>query len=424
MKRPSRLLVCGAVLGVAVPVLFSARLPLVFLGLHSELKRAVDQFHRSVSAGWNGTHGETIFGAELLTANSHRGEQLLNPNGKAGVDLEMERLAGLGSRAVTIAVNFPILYPPFHQWRGKPGQYEQFLDFYRYVADSARRRNMRVIVESGILFPGPYSARSGFDVAAYYKTLGDTQFRDAKSAFVNVIVRELKPDFVNLGAEPDTETQISGKNITNTSEAFADLIGGYVRGARQMGAISAATKSAPKTMFGAGIGSWQRNGEEYIRALARTPLDYIDIHVYPVNGKSLENLTAFTDLAQSLGKQVAISEAWVLKEGGREYASINSVSDPSIFGRDGYSFWAPLDQEFLGALVKFAAWKHLLYLSPYWTTYFFAYVDFDSMRGMKPVEVLEKSQAAAVQSMIKGQYSTTGEFWKCAIQYGPCLNAQ
>jgi hypothetical protein len=392
------------------------RVPLVFLGLHRELSGRIDSFDRTVSASWGRNRIPVVFGAVLGTADSHRGIQLLDKNGKAGVELQLSRLAELGNKAVTLGINFPILYEPFHKWRGHPEQYGEFLEFYRTIVVSARRRNMQVIVESGVLFPGAYSAQSGFDVAAYYRTLSDTQFRDAKSDFVGVVARELRADFVNLGAEPDTEAQITNKKITSTPAGFAELIDAYVRRARQAGARN--------TQFGAGVGSWQKSGDEYVRALTKTGLDFIDIHVYPVNDGFLENLIAFADLAASGGKKVAISEAWPLKEASREYVRLNPVSNPAIFARDPYSFWAPLDQQFLGALVKFASWKHLLYFTPYWTQYFFAYLNYDSVQRMTPQQVLERSQAATVDALLHGKTSETGEFWKCAIRYGACLDGR
>ncbi len=394
--------------------LFAAdRVPFAFLRLHRELSGRVAAFDRLVSAHWDGSRAPVIFSAELLTANSHRGMQLLTPQAKAGAELELTRSSDLGNQAVTIAVAFPILTESFHRWRGAPEDYERFLEFYRGIAASARKHGMKLIIETGIIFPGPYSAQSGFDVAGYYKTLSDEQFREAKSQFVGLVVRELAPDFVNLGAEPDTEAQITNKNITGSPSGFASLIDGYVRDARR--------KGAGKTRFGAGVGSWQRNGAEYVSALARTGVDYIDIHVYPVNGRMLDNLVALTEEAQSLGKPTAISEAWILKEGSGEYLRINAVNNPSIFARDAYSFWAPLDQQFLGALVKFAAWKHLLFLSPYWSTYFYSYVDYDDVRRLKPEEAQKKSQEAIVQALVTGKLSSTGEFWKCAVKFGPCL---
>jgi hypothetical protein len=410
--RSQGLIFAALPLLLAVCLWAAPRVPLRHLGLHRELNEAVENFDQKVSARWDGSRPDVVFAAELLTANSHRGQQLLSANALKGVELEVARLADLNTRGVTIAVNFPILYEPFHKWRGREGEYRQYLEVYRQVAARARARNLRLIVETGIVFPGVYSAQSGFDVAKYYKTLSDDEFRTAKSDFVNVVVRELQPDFVNLGAEPDTEVQITGKKITGSPEAFADLMNYYVGRAR--GASS-------RTMFAAGVGNWQRNGQEYVKALSRTKLDIIDIHVYPVNVNLLDNLISFTETAQSAGKRVGISEAWALKQGRREFLTINSVSNPAIFARDGFSFWAPLDQKFLGALVKFAAWKRLVYVSPFWSKYFFAYLDFDSAGRYKPEKMIEESTKASVDALIKGRVSETGEFWKCAVQYGPCL---
>ena len=75
----------------------------------------------------------------------------------------------------------------------------------------------------------------------------------------------------------------------------------------------------------------------------------------------------------------------------------------------------------LGAMVKFAAWKRLLYLSAYWSTYFYSYMDYDALRGLKMEDAQKKLQQAIVQALVDGKFSSTGEFWRCAVNYGPCL---
>lgn len=42
-----------------------------------------------------------------------------------------------------------------------------------------------------------------------------------------------------------------------------------------------------------------------------------------------------------------------------------------------FSFCSPLDQKFLASIVKSAGLKNIEYISPFWTTYFFGYLDYN-----------------------------------------------
>jgi uncharacterized protein (TIGR03437 family) len=168
--------------------------------------------------------------------------------------------------------------------------------------------------------------------------------------------------------------------------------------------------------LGAGVGTWLRDGVTFIENLANAGIDYIDLHIYPVNfGFLLPNLIDFTNRAQALGKRVAISEAWLLKERDSEFQMINVASDPAIFARDAFSFWAPLDQKFLTSLVKFSHWKNLQYLSAFWSKYFWAYIDYSQVQNMDGAQITARSTEAAAAALQAGQITNTATAYKNAI---------
>ncbi len=386
----------------------SAIPPASFRDLYVSHQQKLEAFDRKVTAQWNGQKSPVLWGAELLMANCNRGRALLEPAAREGILEEIAGLQALGVKAVTVCIGFPILYEPFYRFNGDPEDYARFIKFYRELAAEIHRRGLKLIVESSVLFPGSYSRESGFKLAAYYRTLTGRQLADGRARNVVAIAREARPDFLNTGSEPDTQGKITGKLFLQDPGLYADMIAYFVRQLRQAG-----LSDIP---IGAGIGTWQPRGEAYLKALLATGIDYLDLHVYAINRNYLDNAITYADMAQAAGKKVAMSEAWLLKTRDSELGGVSTTSDPSTFARDVYSFWAPLDQRFLGALIKYAYWKHLLYFSPFWSRYFWSYVDHEGAgdRGNAD-QVLQEATIAARAAMRRKGLSSTGEFYRDAI---------
>jgi hypothetical protein len=321
--------------------------------------------------------------------------------------LELTRLQGLGVRAVTICIGFPLLYRPFFEFNGDPDDYQRFIDFYRKLSAEVHRRNLKLIVESSILFGGVYSQGSGLNVVDYYKKLSGQDIAAARVEVVRTILREARPDYVNLGSEPDTEGKLTGRSDLSTPDGFSTMTAHLVEQLRAAG--------VGKTQLGAGIGTWQRSGETYLKALCSTGIDFVDLHVYPVNRDLLDKLITYTDQAHACGKPVAISEAWLQKQRDAEFTQIDAVFDNAIYARDTFSFWSPLDQKFLISLVKFAHWRRLLYLSPFWSKFFWAYLDYAKVGRLSKQDLMTESARASATGIRDGTVTPTGAAYKQAI---------
>ncbi|MFB3827327.1 MAG: hypothetical protein ACE15B_11190 [Bryobacteraceae bacterium] len=387
-----------------------ANVPAAYRDLYTLLDSKIAAFDRTVSATWSGRKPPVDFSAELALANANRGVDLLSASALPGIQLELQRLQQLGMKAVTIAIGFPVFDPGFHQFNGTTGDYPRYVDFYRQLAASVRNRKMKVVIKSGVLFPGFYSSRSGFNLSGYYASLSTDQYIAAKTQHAVNIVTNLQPDYVSLGSEPDVEALLLGKPSMGTPAAFAGLI--------QQNLARLRVASSAGTSYGAGIGTWQSGAAEYIRQLAATNLDWIDLHIYPVNFDFFINLITYTDLALSLGKQVAISEAWLLKQRDAEFSTANVAMNPEIFSRDAFEFWAPLDESFFNAMSKFAYWKRLLFVSPFWTRYFYGYLDYDRVRTLSPEALVSASLEAAAAGIVAGRFTPTAEAYRAQANSG------
>jgi hypothetical protein len=332
--------ILGAVLlaeGLAFSQPFS--LPANCRDLYSSLEQSVDTLDRTVSSQGTGQKFSVAWSAELLTANRNRGRALLNPRSPELTRQELDGLQALCVKAVTMCIGFPVLYQPFYEFNQDTEDYQRFLNFYRELVGDIHARGLKLIVESPILFLGSYSQGSGFRLAEY-AALEPRQLIDGRAQSIPAIAKGVRPDFFDLGSEPDTEARItnearvSEKTVFNSPTRHSETVAYFIKQLRQAGVTG--------IPIGAGVGTWQPQGADFVR----TPpdaVDYLDLHVYLVNRNYLDNVITYADPAHAAGKQVAISEAWLMKMGGSELGSVDSTSDPSVFARDRYRFWTPLD---------------------------------------------------------------------------------
>jgi hypothetical protein len=88
------------------------------------------------------------------------------------------------------------------------------------------------------------------------------------------------------------------------------------------------------------------------------------------------------------------------------------------FARDNFSFWSPLDEQFLNLVMGIAQKENISVVAPYFSQYFFAYYDFGDAESSKlppwpgsvPV-VWDK----ALQSIRLHKLSTTGEAMRALL---------
>lgn len=391
----------------------TAVVPSDYQDLYTTLQGHLDSFYTTVSSGWDGSTPSVDFSGELLTANANRGLQLLSSQTYPGVLVELNALKTRGVKAVTVQIGFPILSPAFFKFNGDPGDDQAILAFYQQLSQDVHAAGLKLIVESGVLFPGVYSSGSGLNLGDYYKSLSSDQYIAGRAQVIAAVAQQIQPDYLSMGSEPDTEAQLTGMPFVNTPDGFASMMNYCLSQAKTSGVL-----------FGAGVGTWLQGAPSFVNSLGATGIDFIDLHIYPVNYSFLTNVISLADSARSLGKEVAISEAWLLKERDSEFSTSDVASNPSIFARDAYSFWQPLDQEFLAGMVRFSYWKNLKFFSAFWTKYFWAYLDYDSTQGLSATDLTNQSNSATATALGRGWYTGTGGFYNDAVKVtGPPVTA-
>jgi uncharacterized protein (TIGR03437 family) len=376
--------------------------------LCNQIQSDLDSFDTVVTTGWNGVKTPVAFGTEVTTADCNRGTATLLASGTwAGVLSQLNAFALVGVQSVTTCIGFPTLYQPFYEYNNDPQDYAQVLAFYQNFVSEAHKRGLKVVIEASVLFP---SVATDLPLTQYYATLSQAQVTAGRGQNALVIAQQVQPDWLNLGSEPDTQAALLGLSAEYTPQQYATEIATITSQLRAAGING-------KPLIGAGIGNWQTDGSTYLQALLGAGTDYIDLHIYSANLNFLPLAATYLDTARAAGKRVAISEAWLKKVTdaqmqASEFAIIQALNaDPY----DNFSFWEPLDSEFLGELVKLAYWKNLDFLSPFSFSWFFAYLDYNQYGNATAAQQTTAENAAASAAMRAGQLSSVGQSYAAAI---------
>ena len=355
--------------------------PAEFQALYAELQWNLEAFERGMEAP-SGTSRVT-FAAELLAANAHRGEALLAPNALAGSLVYLDALASLGVRGVKVYIGYPLLSPDFPRS-------QEYLAFYKQLAQEIRRRGMSLLVATGAMFTDPAFSFVPID----YSGLTFEQLKEGRRQVAQLIAREIRPDYLTVGNEPTTEARNTGLQELRDPRRYAEMIRYILEGLER-----------GTTLMGAGTGNWE--DPTYIQLLAAMPaIDYIDLHIYPIVRGTLRRTVELAQIARAYGKRVIVGEAWLYKVGAAE---LGRESWSEAFRRDVFSFWAPLDQKFLEVVVKLAQAQGIEFLSAFWSKYFFAYLEYNEETRRLPYPILrERVDRAAAQNILAGRLTPTG----------------
>jgi hypothetical protein len=139
-------------------------------------------------------------------------------------------------------------------------------------------------------------------------------------------------------------------------------------------------------------------------------LDYLDMHIYPLQRDFGLRALEIAELAAAASKSAAISEAWLYKVRDQEL-NMSPLLAAEVVSRDTFDFWQPLDQRFLAAIVRLGKIKRLAFVSPSMTNYLFTYLDYGWAADMSPDERIFWETAAATRSILRNNLSMTGWFY-------------
>jgi fibronectin type 3 domain-containing protein len=260
------------------------------------------------------------------------------------------------------------LYEPFF---GSQTALQPYLNFYQGLAQGVHALGMKLLVENNVLLSTGTEA-GWTNVGAYYATLTWAEFIAARATMAGTVAQYMQPDYLMLSEEPDNEAANTGQTNLNIPLDAAAMIAGEITAARAV---------SPTMTLGAGFGTWLAPSgtsslTAYLAAYVALPMNYIDMHIYPINteyngaANLLNNALIVASGAAAAGMPVAISESWPWKMENAEF----NVDSPNEFrSRDPFSFWAPIDTYFIQTMESLADYTQMLYLTSQGNDYFLAY---------------------------------------------------
>jgi fibronectin type III domain protein len=399
MHRLIFMLPLAAVIGWAQTV------PSTYQTMYNTLNTQISAFDSSVRASWNGKSSPVVYAPQLENASAALYTELLGTNYYTNAVIpELDELEALGAKGVNVHISFPILYQPFYS--SNPSQYQQFVDFYQQLATDVHGRGMKLIVENVVENQNPGDEVASF--TTYYESLSWSDYMTGRAQNALNTALLIQPDYMSVITEPDQEASYTGQTNAGTVSGSTQLLQTILSTLQSGGAT--------KVPIGAGAGTWIASFTEYLQSFAATSVEYINMDIYPINNTYLTNAITGAATIHAAGKQAAISEAWDFKLNNNEVGVLSLLDTEA---RDPFSFWAPLDTAFLQALVDFANYEDLLFLSPFWSHYFSAYLNYNTYSADAPATVFLDGETAATNAVLVGAFSPTGIGWMNRILPAP-----
>jgi hypothetical protein len=231
---------------------------------------------------------------------------------------------------------------------------------------------------------------------------------------VTLIYREIKPDYLSLVTEPET-TMVRWTHLSISADELANWVGVVATHLKNTGA-------SPSTLLGAGAGTWE--AEDFVLDFAQqTNLDYVDIHLYALRLNAEDHVAKLATLVRKVREarpnmKVTIGETWLYKHGAEEP---KGMFNTEAFFRDSFSFWNPLDEQFLNLLMGIAQKENISVVAPYFSQYFFACYTFGDAESSKLLPwpgSIPASWDKALESIHNHRLSSTGKAMSAMLDDG------
>lgn len=266
----------------ATPPTTSPPVPAVYQSLYSQLQGYISSDDQQISSLLNGNSYPARYATELLTADANAGPGILQSSTQQVMLEELDGERSLGVSAITVQIGFPIFEPDFYVAAGQTAAQAQqtvqtWLSYYQLVAQAIRSRGLKMIVESNPLLTYYIDSQSSFNPGSYYQTLDFTTYKTLRSAHNVIIAQQIKPDYLLLQTEPDTDSVNDFRTELDDATQDVAMIAGFVNDLQSAG-IPGLHASI---LLGSGAGAWKTDWQAYISGLAAIPgLDKLDTHIY------------------------------------------------------------------------------------------------------------------------------------------------
>ena len=393
------------------PTAQPTNVPSAFKPVYAAVNAGVDGLGALLNTQTAGQSNMPTFGAALTLANGQRGTALLAQYAINGVQLELNRLQTLGVQGVTVDIPYPLLAP----WYPDSAKY---LAFYTSVAHAVVNSGMRLIVEPTIVAAG--SANPGFSPFSFPSFCA---FERDQQQITQSIIDSLAPYYMTVFNDPSSTYQLTHYSQFDPSVSTQGALRyiNYLLGNAADPTCSANTLTPLRrgaTRLGAGQSNWEPT--TYAQGYAQIAnLDALDLHVSLVISSTahpfIQTIFTVASYAKQSGKKLTVTEMWETKQQESELTTAVSSTTQSAAKRDTFSFWQSTDQRFLTAMVRFARSNSVDYISPFWSLYFEAYLDYTP--GVYDENSSASTLSAQVGQLQANAIQTAGPFTQAGLAY-------
>jgi len=411
---------------IAIPC--AAQTPAVYQDLSAQLTRDINDFRAAIPAA---PAFPVAYAGQLTDANCNNGPSLLQPSSLTLIQNEILLLKAIGVKAISVEVSFPMLDADFFNSIGHPEYQAQFTAFYANVAAAIRAQGLQVIVESQSMIPTGLQSKWGSGLQTYYASLTTFDaYENARAQTAALVAQTMRPDYIVLQEEPDTESAQSGQSSAGTVSGSTDMLD------RSIIAVRAANIAGMK--IGAGLGSWLQSYQLFANSFTRQhcgatqpcltqSLDFLDMHLFPITEQTTDcspppgpkactspnfwqNALAIVSTANAAAVPLTISQTWLRKVRDAEWLQINGDIQEA---REAYDFWAPLDLSFLRAVVALANYARMLFVAPFNTQSYSAYLAWSASTALQgeggantPAQVFSAVQSLGLSNAAAARYTS------------------
>ena len=404
----------------------NAQVPVEWPTAKSQLTTKLNNINTAIINKWDNQPYCTNFGGNLLLANSNKGYNLFTPDPVnypfpipafqnafyAKIDTMLMAFDSLGLKSVDVTIQYPLLVSSFPHS-------QDYLDFFMTVCNKIKQKGFKLTIGTQAAFVDPTFGEPYMvqDILQHYynpdnnivtdDTLENNRFRQEKLQMMQTVIDSLKPDYLIMEMEPQTQVQNLFGLVDYSVDSTITHINYFLN-----------NLNPSTTLLGAGAGSW--DNIQFIQDIALTNIDFIDYHVYPPHFNYIDNI-AFTidSIADANNKKLIIGEAWCYKATNAEMVSITDPVGTSalVYSRDVFDYWVDIDTLFIKAMINLSQQSKIEVVSFFWVNNFFGQLTWNNgVHGsMTPSQILTTGQQAGLANMYQFILSPIGTYAKTQI---------
>jgi len=370
------------------------------MAIVDELMKELGKNDSILNILWNKQeYCNTTYSAELIAASSNNGTALLDSASVGNAIAELDALAVIDVKGVSISINYPFLADSFHNSA-------EYLSYYRKIVEEVRNRGLKLFISS--MEAVKDTIINKLEIEDYYINLTTERFKKEKALMLQKIIDELQPDYLTIENEPSTVLKITGlKSTVDSVSSYIDYFLSHI--------------DKKQTRIGAGSGTWE--DIRYWENMAKkSSIDYLDIHYFPIFYNTyLLNAIKMDSIAREYNKPVVFGKAWQYKANTAEILYDTLTSVDNILSRDAFDTFIPVDSMFVSVLFNISNMFESEYTSFYNSQYFFGYIHYIKLvyEHMPAYQILSIAKDSITEKIAHKTLSKTGLVYKNLI-YNLC----